>query len=67
MPLEADRYCPRCDEKTRWTNEADESLTLACDGCGLTVTSQLTREEQERAGRYEAKRPVRQRRRYVIV
>jgi uncharacterized protein (UPF0212 family) len=60
------RYCPRCDEVTDWTNEADGTLTLVCVGCDLTVQSELTDEEAERLARYEA-RPVRGRRAYEHV
>jgi hypothetical protein len=63
--LSVERFCPRCNTRTRWSNEHDHTPTIACDQCGLTVTSALTPEEQERAARFEAKRIIPKRRRYV--
>lgn len=59
--LAADRYCPRCDKQTRWTNEHDALPRLRCLGCGYMIGAALTDDEQDRAERYDAT-PVRRRR-----
>lgn len=52
--VDEELYCPRCDAVTSWTNEDDGGLETRCDGCGLARSSELTREEHERAlRRYE--------------
>lgn len=53
------RYCPRCDQETIWTNVADGGVVFACTlridvehgerhitaGCGLTGADTLSGEE----------------------
>lgn len=60
------RYCPRCDTATRWTNEHDHGVMVACNGCGLIVGSPLTDDEQDRAEAYDAKPVTLRRRGYVV-
>lgn len=65
--LATDRYCPRCDTSTRWTNEHDHGVRLACQGCGYIVGAPLTDDEQARAEAYEAAPVARLRRPYRVV
>jgi hypothetical protein len=73
LMLTADRFCPRCSEQegrsvtTRWTNEHDGTLELACTGCGLKAGDPLTATEARRVVRTPTKpvRPLRQG--YVVV
>lgn len=65
--LATDRYCPRCDTTTRWTNEHDHGVRLACHGCGYIVGAPLTDEEEGRAEAYEAAPVTRLRRPYMVV
>lgn len=67
--LATSRYCPRCDKVTRWTNEHDHALTLACtgDGCGLVAGAPLTAEEQRRLERYYDRPVAIARRPYELV
>lgn len=65
--LVEDRYCPRCEAQTAWTNEADGSLQLACNVCALTITSPLTPDEQDRLAAHEARPLKRVRRSYQVV
>lgn len=49
--LVVDRVCVRCSTAegrrvvTRWTNEHDEGLEVACTVCGLTAAATLTADE----------------------
>lgn len=45
--LSIDRFCPRCKQVTRWTNELDHGLNVACPGCELTASGPLTPDEIE--------------------
>lgn len=54
------------DIVTRWTNEHDEGLEVACTVCGLTAASPLTDDEAARVAALDAK-PVKRRRRHYVV
>jgi transcription elongation factor Elf1 len=65
--LSTDRYCPRCDRETLWTNEQTGGVLLFCSGCGINVASKLEPHELDRVAAYD-ERPIRQRRRaYQVV
>lgn len=71
--LIADRICVRCSSNegrtvtTRWTNEHDEGLELACTVCGLTAAAPLTDDEAARVAALDAKPVKRLRRHYVTL
>jgi hypothetical protein len=73
LMLIADRVCVRCSSNedrtvtTRWTNQHDEGLELACTVCGLTAASALTADEAARVKVLDAKPVKRRRRSYVVL
>ena len=71
--MDTQRVCVRCTisarrsdpghplVSTRWSNDADGGLTVACDHCGLTAGSPLTEAEAALVARID-QAPIKRRR-----